>query len=59
MIDDHPDKVSTYLGGKDGLLGFFIRQVMQRFDGSPNPELVRSLLREKLDAQRDAVNVDE
>jgi aspartyl-tRNA(Asn)/glutamyl-tRNA(Gln) amidotransferase subunit B len=59
VIDDHPDKVSTYLGGKDGLLGFFIGQVMQRFDGSPNPELVRSLLREKLDAQRDAVNVDE
>jgi aspartyl-tRNA(Asn)/glutamyl-tRNA(Gln) amidotransferase subunit B len=32
---------------------------MQRFDGSPDPELVRSLLREKLDARRDTANVDE
>ena len=59
VIDENPDKVKTYLGGKDGLLGFFIGQVMQRFDGSPNPELVRSLLREKLDARREEVNVDE
>jgi len=59
VLDDNPDKVNTYLGGKDGLLGFFIGQVMQRFDGSPDPELVRSLLREKLDARRDPANVDE
>ncbi|PSR04124.1 MAG: Asp-tRNA(Asn)/Glu-tRNA(Gln) amidotransferase GatCAB subunit B [Bacteroidetes bacterium SW_8_64_56] len=59
VIDENSDKVKTYLGGKDGLLGFFIGQVMQRFDGSPNPELVRSLLREKLDARREEVNVDE
>ncbi|WP_263841790.1 Asp-tRNA(Asn)/Glu-tRNA(Gln) amidotransferase subunit GatB [Salinibacter sp.] len=59
VLSDNPDKVNTYLGGKDGLLGFFIGQVMQRFDGSPNPELVRSLLREKLDARRDTANVDE
>jgi aspartyl-tRNA(Asn)/glutamyl-tRNA(Gln) amidotransferase subunit B len=55
VIDDHPDQVGTYLDGKDGLLGFFIGQVMQRFDGSPDPELVRELLREKLEARREAV----
>ena len=55
VIDDHPDQVQTYLDGKDGLLGFFIGQVMQRFDGSPDPELVREMLREKLDARREAV----
>ena len=59
VLDDNPGKVETYLGGKEGLLGFFIGQVMQRFDGSPDPELVRSLLREKLDARRDTANVDE
>jgi aspartyl-tRNA(Asn)/glutamyl-tRNA(Gln) amidotransferase subunit B len=53
VIDENPDKVNTYLGGKEGLLGFFIGQVMQRFDGSPNPEVVRSLLRKKLEDQRD------
>ncbi len=56
VIDDHPDQVQTYLDGKEGLLGFFIGQVMQRFDGSPDPELVRELLRERLNAQREAVD---
>jgi aspartyl-tRNA(Asn)/glutamyl-tRNA(Gln) amidotransferase subunit B len=55
VIDDHPDQVETYLDGKEGLLGFFIGQVMQRFDGSPDPELVRELLRKKLEARREAV----
>jgi len=58
VISDHRDKVETYLDGKDGLLGFFIGQVMQRFDGSPNPELVRSLLREKLEARRETAPTD-
>ncbi len=53
VLNDHPDKVRTYLDGKEGLLGFFIGQVMQQFDGSPDPELVRSLLRENLDAKRE------
>lgn len=53
VLDENPDQVSTYLDGKQGLLGFFIGQVMQRFDGSPDPQLVRSLLREKLEAQRE------
>ncbi|MEF8865303.1 MAG: Asp-tRNA(Asn)/Glu-tRNA(Gln) amidotransferase subunit GatB [Salinibacter sp.] len=59
VLDDNPNKVTTYLEGKDGLFGFFIGQVMQRFDGSPDPELVRSLLQEALDARRDPANVDE
>lgn len=59
VIDEHPDQVETYLDGKEGLLGFFIGQVMQNFDGSPDPELVRSLLREKLEARRDEVNVED
>jgi aspartyl-tRNA(Asn)/glutamyl-tRNA(Gln) amidotransferase subunit B len=51
VLDDHPDQVNTYLDGKEGLLGFFIGQVMQQFDGSPDPELVRKILREKLQAR--------
>ena len=56
VIDEHPDQVETYLSGKDGLLGFFIGQVMQRFDGSPDPELVREMLREKLEARKETVD---
>ena len=53
VIDENPEKVETYLGGKDGLMGFFMGQVMQRFDGSPDPQLVRSMLRDALNAQRE------
>ena len=55
VIDDHPDQVETYLGGKDGVIGFFIGQVMQRFDGSPDPQLVREMLQEKLEARKETV----
>ena len=53
ILSDNEGKVKAYLGGKEGLMGFFIGQVMQSFDGSPNPELVREILNEKLDARRD------
>lgn len=49
-LSEHPDKVEAYRNGKEGLLGFFMGQVMRGFDGSPDPELVRDLLKEKLHA---------
>lgn len=52
VVDENEEKVRTYLDGKEGLLGFFIGQVMQRFDGSPNPKLVRELLNEHLERRR-------
>ncbi len=51
VLNDHSDNVEQYLSGKDGLLGFFIGQVMRRIDGSPDPQLVRTLLTEHLDAR--------
>jgi aspartyl-tRNA(Asn)/glutamyl-tRNA(Gln) amidotransferase subunit B len=53
VLADNPDKVQTYLDGKDGLIGYFIGQVMEGFDGAPDPELVRSMLRDKLEARRE------
>ncbi|WP_022836712.1 Asp-tRNA(Asn)/Glu-tRNA(Gln) amidotransferase subunit GatB [Salisaeta longa] len=50
VVADHSDKVTTYRNGKQGLLGFFIGRVMDRFDGSPDPQVVRRLLKETLDA---------
>ncbi len=52
VLDKNEDQVETYLNGKEGLLGFFIGQVMRNFDGSPDPQVVRSLLKEKLNARR-------
>jgi aspartyl-tRNA(Asn)/glutamyl-tRNA(Gln) amidotransferase subunit B len=48
VVDAHGDKVAAYRNGKDGLLGFFIGQVMREFDGSPDPQQVRDLLKDAL-----------
>jgi len=50
VIEDHPDEVERYRDGKKGLLGFFIGKVMQRSQGKANPELVREMISERLEA---------
>ncbi len=50
VIEEHPDEVERYRGGKKGLIGFFIGQVMQRSQGKANPNLVRDLISERLEA---------
>lgn len=52
VIEEHPEQVETYLHGKEGLIGYFIGQVMRNFHGSPDPKLVRRLLSERLEARR-------
>jgi Asp-tRNA(Asn)/Glu-tRNA(Gln) amidotransferase B subunit len=42
--------VSAYQSGKEGLLGFFVGQVMKETGGKANPKVVNVLLREKLKA---------
>ena len=41
-------QVEAYRGGKEGLLGFFVGQVMKETGGKANPKVVNELLREKL-----------
>ncbi len=53
VLDDHPQQVAAYLGGKEGLIGYFIGQAMRRFEGSPDPKLVRKLLVEGLETRRE------
>ena len=48
VIATHPDEVAAFRGGKQGLIGFFVGQVMKRTGGQANPELVNRILREKL-----------
>ena len=49
VLDDHPDEVARYRDGKEGLLGFFMGQVMEATDGSANPGLARELLQKTLE----------
>jgi aspartyl-tRNA(Asn)/glutamyl-tRNA(Gln) amidotransferase subunit B len=48
VINDNPDQVEAYLGGKDKLFGFFVGQVMKLTQGKANPKTVNAILKEKL-----------
>ncbi|HIC88814.1 MAG TPA: Asp-tRNA(Asn)/Glu-tRNA(Gln) amidotransferase subunit GatB, partial [Anaerolineae bacterium] len=44
ILEDNPDEVARYRGGKKTLLGWFMGQVMKRTRGKANPAIVRQLL---------------
>ena len=48
ILNGNPDQVAAYRGGKEGLLGFFVGQVMKETQGKANPRVVSDLVREKL-----------
>jgi len=50
ILAANPDQVATYRSGKEGLLGFFVGQVMKETQGKADPKVVNELLREKLKA---------
>ncbi|HET7855307.1 MAG TPA: Asp-tRNA(Asn)/Glu-tRNA(Gln) amidotransferase subunit GatB [Gaiellaceae bacterium] len=50
VLAANPEQVESYRGGKEGLLGFFVGQVMKETQGRANPKIVNELLREKLQA---------
>ena len=48
VLAANPGQVETYRGGKEGVLGFFVGQVMKETGGKADPKVVNQLLREKL-----------
>ena len=50
VLAANPGQVEQYKGGKEGLLGFFVGQVMKETGGKANPKVVSELLQEKLKA---------
>jgi aspartyl-tRNA(Asn)/glutamyl-tRNA(Gln) amidotransferase subunit B len=50
ILAANPGQVEAYRGGKEGLLGFFVGQVMKQTGGKASPHAVNQLLREKLNA---------
>jgi aspartyl-tRNA(Asn)/glutamyl-tRNA(Gln) amidotransferase subunit B len=50
ILEANPGQVESYRGGKEGLLGFFVGQVMKETQGKADPKVVNQLLREKLSA---------
>jgi glutaminyl-tRNA synthetase len=48
VLADHPTEVASFRGGKDGLRGFFVGQVMRATQGRVDPKLVQQLVAEAL-----------
>lgn len=48
VIGRYPEQVSQYRSGKEKVFGFFVGQIMKETQGKANPQLVNTLLREKL-----------
>ncbi len=48
VIAANPGQVAAYRGGKEGLLGFFVGQVMKETKGQADPRAVNELVRAKL-----------
>jgi aspartyl-tRNA(Asn)/glutamyl-tRNA(Gln) amidotransferase subunit B len=48
VIAANPSEAEQYRGGKQGLLGFFVGQVMKETGGNADPRVVSERLREKL-----------
>ena len=44
----NPNQLEQYRGGKEGLFGFFVGQVMKASKGKANPKIVNERLKEKL-----------
>ena len=50
ILGENQSQVEAYRGGKEGLLGFFVGQVMKETGGKANPKVVNERVREKLSA---------
>jgi len=49
VLENNPENVRRFLDGKKELLSYFVGQVMSSSDGLANPQMVNSILKEKLD----------
>lgn len=49
VLNKYPEKVEEYKGGKKGLLGLFVGEVMKLTNGKADPKLVNQFIREKLE----------
>ncbi|MCZ6806956.1 MAG: Asp-tRNA(Asn)/Glu-tRNA(Gln) amidotransferase subunit GatB [Deltaproteobacteria bacterium] len=50
VLEANPSQVEQYRGGKTGVLGFFVGQVMKATRGAANPKVVNETLKRLLDA---------
>lgn len=53
VLDEHPEEVAAYLGGREKVARWLMGQVMRATRGKANPQVVLQLLEEQLEARRE------
>ncbi len=48
VLAENPEQVAQYRAGREKLLGFFVGMVMKKTKGRANPQVVNTLMKEKL-----------
>lgn len=49
ILEENPEQVETYRGGKKAVLGWFVGQIMQETQGKANPQVAKETLQELLE----------
>ncbi len=49
VIENHTEQVQEFKSGKDGVLDYFVGQVMRKTDGSADPSLTKKILAEEIE----------
>lgn len=49
VLDENPNSIADYKGGKDRALGFLVGQVMKKSRGQANPKMASALVKQELD----------
>jgi aspartyl-tRNA(Asn)/glutamyl-tRNA(Gln) amidotransferase subunit B len=52
VINDNPNQLAEYLGGKEKLFGFFVGQAMKLSGGKLNPGKLNQILKEKIETRK-------
>ena len=50
VLAEFPEKVAEYKGGKMGLMGLFVGEVMKRSKGKADPKTANALVKKALDS---------
>jgi aspartyl-tRNA(Asn)/glutamyl-tRNA(Gln) amidotransferase subunit B len=52
VLKENPGPVQQFLGGKEGIMGFLVGQVMKKTQGRANPPMVQAEVRRQLEAMK-------
>jgi aspartyl-tRNA(Asn)/glutamyl-tRNA(Gln) amidotransferase subunit B len=52
ILDDHPDEVARYIGGRNNLMKFFVGRLMKETRGKANPAVATGIFERLLEERR-------